>query len=919
MLNQAKDTWRRGLVGRSVGNKYRLTTFLGAGRIGYVYRAERSDVPEVTYAVKLTFSELKEGWQTEIQKVARLHSVDGVVHFHDLGTDTITCYNRSELAQYTVWDYISPGRNLKSYLKTIERVSVSFIMAVIEQVLKVLHACNERNVARHGDLHTGNILIGDESFGRLDDTLQPRLPIFVSDFGYGATGAVTTPKDDYDGLAQIFNQMVDYVDYDRASPTDRTVLTQSSAVLRKSLREPLLSERTPPLQLLRTLLLIGRNAQTGNQFSIPNSENTVTATAVQPPDGSNVGQFQVSEMIGDRWDVWKRLFVPTVPARSKILSLDIPTVLTGPRGSGKTMLLRRLSERVSVECGPVTEISGGNFVAFYVNANDFADAFAMYPASPSPLDIGRLTCYANLCVLSEVLGVQSAYVASQQSRPTAALLDLVRGWLVSSSEPTRLLDGENSLERYRTILEEIKWGFPKAQGEVPFSGWGYLSQHRWLPHFFSLLSQCCPWIASRPIFLFVDDYSTPRIRESMQRVLNRLFLQRSPQFLANVATESWSTFISEDSSGKTLEDGDDYQLVDIGEESLFLPESERRTFLNDVFARRLSEDQRISSTKVTLKELLGRSGMTKTEFARRLRNSPADSPSTAVEPVPGGSQRRGRSRPRVLYWGDDVFTSLWSGDTRTMIQLIADVVNQASEAAAPSSNSGLSIPIEPQRQDSVFRNRGGEWLASHERNEPTRREQVSRLLDEARQSDPRFKLSGEYGEHLKAIVESFVAAARTLLQGPVYRIRENGKVREVPRMAFRIEVIDEFRIDGLAREVYRDLVRYGLFIRDSRGKSVRGTFVPRLFLRRLLIPYCALALSKRDSVPLTCAEFRSLLLSPDEFKKSYRLPSSKPRDREQLELSLNDEFESIDSDYDDLVGDEDSVDGDVKMDDASSG
>jgi hypothetical protein len=101
-------------------------------------------------------------------------------------------------------------------------------------------------------------------------------------------------------------------------------------------------------------------------------------------------------------------------------------------------------------------------------------------------------------------------------------------------------------------------------------------------------------------------------------------------------------------------------------------------------------------------------------------------------------------------------------------------------------------------------------------------------------------------------------------------------------MAFRIEIIDEFRIEGLAREIYRDLVRYGLFMRDSRGKSVRGTFVPRLYLRRLLLPFCTLALSKRDSVPLTCEAFTQLLIEPDTFKSSFtarRVRSVTPTDQ----------------------------------------
>jgi hypothetical protein len=124
----------------------------------------------------------------------------------------------------------------------------------------------------------------------------------------------------------------------------------------------------------------------------------------------------------------------------------------------------------------------------------------------------------------------------------------------------------------------------------------------------------------------------------------------------------------------------------------------------------------------------------------------------------------------------------------------------------------------------------------------------------------------------------------------------------VPRMAFRLEIVDEFRIDGLAREIYRDLIRYGLFMRDNRGKSVRGAFVPRLYLRRLLLPYCTLALSKRDSVSLSCDAFKRLLLEPDAFKASLAVrreaqgqllmqfaDSKRPADVEEIYDDLDDE------------------------------
>jgi hypothetical protein len=177
---------------------------------------------------------------------------------------------------------------------------------------------------------------------------------------------------------------------------------------------------------------------------------------------------------------------------------------------------------------------------------------------------------------------------------------------------------------------------------------------------------------------------------------------------------------------------------------------------------------------------------------------------------------------------------------------------------------------------------------------------------------PSFCLCGEYGDHLKAVVEAFVAAATELLVGPTYIIRENNTRREVPRMAFRLEILDEFRIGGLAQEIYRDLIRYGLFMRDNRGKSVRGTFVPRLYLRRLLLPYCTLALSKRDSVPLSCESFERLLLEPDSFKAALQSRRSQSGgDQAQYEMPFfNWQAAQPSATLDDLLYDDTGADHD---------
>ena len=64
---------------------YQLLEFVGAGRIGYVYKAQLEGFPGNLRAVKLTFDVLKDGWEEELKKVMSLELVEGVVHFHSSG------------------------------------------------------------------------------------------------------------------------------------------------------------------------------------------------------------------------------------------------------------------------------------------------------------------------------------------------------------------------------------------------------------------------------------------------------------------------------------------------------------------------------------------------------------------------------------------------------------------------------------------------------------------------------------------------------------------------------------------------------------------------------------------------------------------------------------------------------------------
>ncbi|MCK4734034.1 MAG: hypothetical protein KAT65_16400, partial [Methanophagales archaeon] len=129
----------------------------------------------------------------------------------------------------------------------------------------------------------------------------------------------------------------------------------------------------------------------------------------------------------------------------------------------------------------------------------------------------------------------------------------------------------------------------------------------------------------------------------------------------------------------------------------------------------------------------------------------------------------------------------------------------------------------------------------------------------------------KYGQDLRKIAEAFGDVAHWYLKN------RNSKNQEQlpPWQAFRIEIRDTPDLKDKHLEIYNELLHYGIFFRDIRGKSQRGAVAPRLYLRRLLIPTFLLTPSKRDNIGLNKDEFLQLLEDPEEFKKIMK--KKKPR------------------------------------------
>ena len=117
------------------------------------------------------------------------------------------------------------------------------------------------------------------------------------------------------------------------------------------------------------------------------------------------------------------------------------------------------------------------------------------------------------------------------------------------------------------------------------------------------------------------------------------------------------------------------------------------------------------------------------------------------------------------------------------------------------------------------------------------------------------------------IVKSFQEIASHEMKNKTSKNQERITIKKARKI--EITNVDKELPDDV-RAFYKGLIRYGIFIRDYRGKSVRGKVVPRLILRGLLIPYFKITFSKRDNISMSWDEFIDFLQNPTTFTEHWK-------------------------------------------------
>ena len=341
------------------------------------------------------------------------------------------------------------------------------------------------------------------------------------------------------------------------------------------------------------------------------------------------------------------------------------------------------------------------------------------------------------------------------------------------------------------------------------------------------------FLKDRSFHFYIDDYSYPKISRELQANLNRLVMHRNADVFFKVSTESPVSFERKDVDGKKFVEAREFDFINLGVRYITRDWQQTMAFIGDLFSRRFRAV--VDYPVASLKDLLGSCPRNDNARARVARKEATDAEREAY---------------RRLY-GEEVISLMCSGDIHHMIRLVARMVDDSGGREGLSSRGGR--PITPISQHQSIRNEAGAVMES-------------------------IRTVPEVGPQLADVVAAFGKVAQSYL---LHRRSVNESAAPA-HQASKIEPYEALRLSPDAQRILSELLRYSVFVEDPKGKSRRGNVVPRLFLRRSLIPHFSLTFSQRDSIELENEDIELLLTQPIAFEAKHRIRSGRDDGTEDL-------------------------------------
>jgi len=740
--------------------------------------ADRSFLDEFSLAARLE----------PYPQFARFDDADVVeVCLGDLGTRTFVCF---------IEEWVE-GTTLADFLADKERqVKCSFLVQYASEMCSALSALRAQGL-RHDDLHSGNVMLCDPLPGaqgqrvRIVDTGSLKLY---------APGTKKT-KDDHrlfvDHLVAIHNKILSQK---LLRSRDRRFLASVARLLASMLDDDPGVALRDPTQIREKFEQSWTGAQSQDFSS-------------QPILLSPFEYISAEHMADDRLLV--KIFAQSCPWLEKVAGPD-PCLLTGPRGCGKSTILRWLSLKAHIH-KETPEIPFGRIAGFYVSCSaDLQNRLGWITTQALAERFQKeIIHYFNLLPAQAVL--HTLYLISKRADSQVywglgpdqerSVYEFMRDSLQTSESA---LQGTTYTRRALDLVDSamVRCHTQMVKG----LNLAWTSSESFLGDFTTLLVRHFPLFQSLRISFLVDDFSTHRVPEPVQRILNRVIWERRGSHTFKLSSEKHGAVLA-DPNNATIDVAREMVEIDCGREYLALDDysqvSKAKVFAVELLSNRL----KAASYSGTPDGLLGDSSWSEGSLARALCNKD-----------PG--------RKDDQYHGLDCIAALCSGDVSTLLLVYRRIFELGR--------------VDPESTDLIARRIQHEAIES-----------VSRELFEA------IKHVFPSGPQMYQIVEAFGRLIRRILVDG--RPQKKGD-SFVPTQCPRIEVDQGTTAESLTGEqetLAKELVRRAIFIEMELGRS-RHDFATtaRWQLRRVYLPAFGAALAKNDALKWDASQFKYFLTAP---------------------------------------------------------
>lgn len=376
---------RNHLEKKMVGNRIRefcIKDVLGSGNTAVTYEVE--DNFGVTWALKLVTSE-SYGNSAKIKEVIRFNQIEDeryVVFPKETGEWTLEISEKI----YTFYWFKSRcvrGKTFNQFLHSENKFSAKDeISRYIDNIATALELLRKHGFC-HGDFHDKNLM--REEVGVNGPT--PEIRYVIIDFSEAHSN-----KDPKAGLSKDIENYGKHLRsfYDNVSQRESISREDEKILTAISHLPGMISGNAPEIMGILKATDV-RDLFVKAISSIKNAPNKLTSP-FEPVSAEYIANDKLLTSLCYTGASWV-----------KDLENNSNIVLTGPRGSGKTMIFRRLRLKTKILANKKDEILKDNYAGFYLPCESlFFMRFSNLTESDVEEYIGSLIVYFNMAVLSEV-------------------------------------------------------------------------------------------------------------------------------------------------------------------------------------------------------------------------------------------------------------------------------------------------------------------------------------------------------------------------------------------------------------------------------------------------------------------------------------------------------------------------------------